>query len=423
MDAARPDSSPDAGRAEGGAPRSFFKLVRHALTHLYDPAELLAHPLAEFLAPHLSGTADRAQVLRAFLLDAVDSLEPPGHAILTDKQRRPHAVLVDRYIGGLSLQDIAAKMHLSVRQVRREHEEGVRALAAYLWTLGYGLATQEPTDEQSEETLESEVDALGVALEEHPLADLLRSLSVPVRALATGSGVRLELDPLDAACRCLYDDALARQAVLSCLSALCAQNPQALLVGVRYSPSGPSIEIKITPPLRPEAVVALGHSLSSCTGLMKAQGGNVAVLARADGRCERVRLWFRLRRGAHVLVVDDNQNMIALYSRYLATGNHDMVAAHSAAEAEACLREWTPDLVILDVMMREVDGWEFLHHIRSLPHLAEVPVLVCSVLYEPQLATYLGAQECLKKPVTAEDLLEAVDRALGRSSPERPRSG
>jgi CheY-like chemotaxis protein len=417
MDGAWPLSDLATGHTGEELPRSFVKLVRNALVHLYDPPKLLTHPLADFLSQHLSATADRAQVLRVFLLDAIDSLEPPAHALLTDKQRRPHAVLVDRYIGGLSLEDIAAKMHLSVRQVRREHEEGVRALAAFLWALGRGAVTPDATTGGSEETLESEVEALGVALEERPLADLLRSLSVPLSALGSGSGVRLTLEPLTAPCLCLYDPALARQAVLSCLSALCALRPQRLSVGLRQTPSGPSVEIEVTPPLSPEASAGLGQQLAACTGLMKAQGGNVSLLSGADGHCNRLQLWFRLRRGARLLVIDDNENMLALYARYLAMGNHEIDVAHSAAEAEAFLQKRTPDLIVLDVMMREVDGWEFLHRLRKQPHLDGVPVLVCSVLYEPELAAYLGAQACLKKPVIPEDLLQAVDRALQQSSP------
>ncbi|MHB0875862.1 MAG: response regulator [Anaerolineae bacterium] len=397
-------------------PSGFVRLVRHALTHLYEPAELMKHPLREFLASRLAEAGSQAHPLRVYLLEAIDLLEPPGQASLTEKQRRPYSVLVDRYIGGLSLEEIGGKMHLSIRQVRREHEEGVQALAAYLWTLGRGVAPQESGTVEADDALESEVGALGVALEEGLLVRLVESARAPAWALASGAGAALWLDTQAAGSPCLYDSVLGKQALLSCLSALCAQHPQAIKVGPGGTPAAPSIEARVSPSLPAAAAGALAEALAMCTDLMKAQGGNVTMLVGGDGCCDGVRLWFRRQKGARVLLVDDNEQMLRLYGRYLAMGNHRMVAARSAPEARACLESGVPDIIVLDVMMRDVDGWELLQQLRSQPALNAVPIVVCSVLHEPQLASYLGAQATLKKPVTAEELLATVERVLAESS-------
>ena len=80
-----------------------------------------------------------------------------------------------------------------------------------------------------------------------------------------------------------------------------------------------------------------------------------------------------------------------------------------------------PDAIVLDVMMRDVDGWELLQTLRSRPELAQVPIIVCSVLNEPTLALALGATAYLRKPIAADVLLAALGRALAQSSPAAPR--
>jgi CheY-like chemotaxis protein len=125
-----------------------------------------------------------------------------------------------------------------------------------------------------------------------------------------------------------------------------------------------------------------------------------------------------------VLVVDDNEEILDLYRRYLAAGKYAVSAAASAAEAEAVVECSTPDAIVLDVMMREVDGWELLQRLRARPGLRYVPVVVCSILNEPELAYALGAQAYLKKPIISDDLLATLDRVLeGSSREEQPPAG
>ena len=122
---------------------------------------------------------------------------------------------------------------------------------------------------------------------------------------------------------------------------------------------------------------------------------------------------FRAESRARVLLVDDNEKLLQLYTRYLRLGSYEAKTATSAAEAEAWLAQEDVDAIILDVMMRGEDGWELLERLRARPERARVPVIVCSVLDEPKLASLLGAQAYLKKPVVADDLLAALASVLG----------
>ncbi|MGQ9553976.1 MAG: response regulator [Anaerolineae bacterium] len=414
-------------------PREFVRLVRDALVHLYDPARLLGHPLAGLLEEALPATGNKAQALRVFLLDTIECLEPAKTAPASEKERRPYTVLVKRYVGGLTIDEIAAAMHIGARQVRREHERGVAAMAAHLWSFCQSAAAAMPdgqpggTSSPGESLapgpgLQDELATLGVELACLPLSELLSSIREPARLLATGYGAELDFVLEEDGGFCLCDRTLARQAILSCIGALVSGQPRHLEVRQASSRRQPGVLIEVRPslPMQDAAKQAspIGEAqegkLDACRALMAAQGGDVRLLAEAPGLCRGVLLCFRSESRAHVLVVDDNEKMRQLYSRYLALGRYQVSMAASALQAEELLQHEMPDAIVLDVMMRGMDGWEFLQRVRARPELKQVPVIVCSVLDEPKLALLLGAEICLKKPVVADDLLQALQRLLGK---------
>ena len=74
------------------------------------------------------------------------------------------------------------------------------------------------------------------------------------------------------------------------------------------------------------------------------------------------------------------------------------------------------ELIVLDIMMPEQDGWEVLQRLRATPETRDLPILVCSVLNEPEIAQALGASDYLIKPVTQDALLTKVERWCRRPS-------
>jgi CheY-like chemotaxis protein len=112
--------------------------------------------------------------------------------------------------------------------------------------------------------------------------------------------------------------------------------------------------------------------------------------------------------GPSVLVIDDNQGLVELLRRYL-TGL--MCRVWTATNGSAGLElaaQLSPDAIILDVMMPEMDGWELLQRLRSHPSTAAIPVIICSVFNDPELAYSLGASTILTKPVKQIDLVDAL---------------
>jgi CheY-like chemotaxis protein/anti-sigma regulatory factor (Ser/Thr protein kinase) len=128
-----------------------------------------------------------------------------------------------------------------------------------------------------------------------------------------------------------------------------------------------------------------------------------------------------------VLVVDDNDDMRGYLVRLLSP-TYAVRAAASGAEALAAIEREMPDVVVSDVMMPDVDGYELLRRLRSAPGLEELPVVLLSARAGPEAAVEgldLGADDYLVKPFAADDLLGRVGARLtvGRERRLRQRLG
>ena len=83
--------------------------------------------------------------------------------------------------------------------------------------------------------------------------------------------------------------------------------------------------------------------------------------------------------------------------------------------------EIKPDIIVLDVMLPDVDGWELLSQLHEHPLTRSVPVIVCSVVGEEDLALALGAKVYLPKPVRRQQFLQALDQAVNQAAARAPR--
>ena len=87
-----------------------------------------------------------------------------------------------------------------------------------------------------------------------------------------------------------------------------------------------------------------------------------------------------------------------------------VIGVHEPDQVLSLARQLQPQAITLDVMMPTIDGWEVLQMLQTDPETQHIPVIVCSVWDEPELASSLGAAGFLKKPITQKDLLSALAR-------------
>jgi GAF domain-containing protein/DNA-binding response OmpR family regulator len=117
-----------------------------------------------------------------------------------------------------------------------------------------------------------------------------------------------------------------------------------------------------------------------------------------------------------VLVIDDEAAIRDLMQRYLAKEGFRVVAAAGGEEGLRLARELRPDAITLDVMMPGLDGWAVLTALKADPSVAEIPVIMLTIVDDKNLGYALGAADYLTKPIERDRLL-AVLRAHRRDRP------
>jgi two-component system, OmpR family, alkaline phosphatase synthesis response regulator PhoP len=111
--------------------------------------------------------------------------------------------------------------------------------------------------------------------------------------------------------------------------------------------------------------------------------------------------------GKRVLVVDDEEFVRLLVAQILGRAGYELDFAADGEAALARVEAWRPDLVILDLMMPGMNGWEFRAAQQGDPDLSQIPVIVLSALGR---VSGLDAAEFLQKPFELAALLTAVHR-------------
>ena len=117
---------------------------------------------------------------------------------------------------------------------------------------------------------------------------------------------------------------------------------------------------------------------------------------------------------ATVLVIDDDPAARELITRFLTGEGFHVLSAGSGEEGLRLARERRPDVITLDVVMPQMDGWAVLSQLKSEPTLADTPVILISMTDDKNLGQALGAAEFLTKPVD----WNALGRVLRRYAHE-----
>ena len=398
--------------------------LRRALQHLYERVELRENPLIEILG--LDQQADKPSALRHLLLEAIEALKPSNTVSLGSNAWRTYNVLCQRYVEQLSPQEVALDLGLGIRQLQRSERGALQTLADYLCT-HHELKSIEitgqangsaPTADAGVSSPEQELQWLrqSVECEQIDIGELIGELLELISHLARSQTVRVDsFVPRDLPPASVHRVTL-RQAMLIVLSAAIQSAPGGSVrieVQVRDESAHVDIRSENGQAVAPDTSPGTRHDLQMARRLVELSGGSLWT-APEESLTEPLtaKLTLPLVRQMPVLVIDDNVDALRLFERYLANSHYRMSSVNDPQQILAVVEQVLPQIIVLDVMLPGIDGWELLGRLRVHPRTRDVPIVVCTILPQEQLALSLGADAFLNKPIKRDDFLAALDHQL-----------
>lgn len=118
-----------------------------------------------------------------------------------------------------------------------------------------------------------------------------------------------------------------------------------------------------------------------------------------------------------ILAIDDNIEALDLIQRSLSRDGYRVVTCSSGEAGIALARSVKPDVITLDVMMPQMNGWQVLAALKADKELAEIPVVLLSVVENKEIGMALGATDCLTKPIDWNRLDALLERLTESESP------
>jgi CheY-like chemotaxis protein len=410
---------------DNGNFRAWFESkVRESLAHLYDPAKLRSSPLVDLLG--LAHKPHSSMALQDILSQAVAACEPSPGTPDQANAWRLYNLLSQRYVEQFSIEDVAANLNVGLRQLRRLHNQALQMLSDHLWAQydltsrqheysgmaghsdapanqGETIAARHRELEWVQESIQTErVDAV---------QELLSALSV-VRPLMDTLHVHAECELLNNPPTLAVRLPAVRQALLGVLyTAIHLAEGGAIRVRMSHRANQLLMHIWPVPPGSKGLALALGENeaLETARELLQLSGGDLRLNALAgDPLLQAFELSLPLGEQIPILVIDDNADTLRLIERYLSDSPYLFTGTREPKQGLALASRSSPRVIILDLMLPDMDGWEVLSRLRQHPDTCDIPILVSTILPYEDMALLRGAAAFMRKPLNRSALLEIL---------------
>jgi CheY-like chemotaxis protein len=397
-------------------PESFVEEVKQALEHIYDNVFLQKHSFATRLDAHRTRGETPGQAIRRRLIEAIEALNPGNEFFFRSPQARLYNLLHLHYIEVMTVQEAAHELGISVRQAYRDLRRAQQSVAELLWrelqsphtpaqTISYALPDRDantPLNAAELSSAQAEFGRLADELGSVRFDMLIRAALRPVEQLSKQQHIHIMVEYPEPAIILSTNSVLAQQLLVAVLSysiqqalsgplhvTISQQSPQ--VITLTYTPM-PNAGLIFEKPMIKQLTQLLGWKLIETT---------------STDEMRRIEI-HTTNPNPIILIIDDNEGLVDLLDRYLSGHAYQVLSANRGMDGLNLAQKTLPDAIVLDVMMPEMDGWELLQRLKAQPQTRHIPVIICSVFNDPELAYSLGASLFVPKPVTRDDILAAL---------------
>jgi hypothetical protein len=329
--------------------------LRAVLLHWHNTAYLETHPLARWVTRQTpDAVVGCGQALRHVLRAAIESLHPPANLPSHSPEARPYEILCRHYIGRQPIHRIAPALNISERQAYRELRSSVEALAQIL--MESSLVGESEPGHQNDQQIHEEIARLTAGPSKKVnLCDLVKDVAASIQQLASNKDIDIRLTVTQPDLQVTINRVMLRQALLNLLSYVVKAH-QGTRIAVKLIGNRDTAHLAVTyvaqhsdqslPPDGPHAIATQLFQLLNVECLEREHAGKKTFLVSLP-----------LSQRSAVLLVDDNEGMLALLTRYLRHSPYRVFSANSFDKALAVLHDAHPDIVLVDIMMPDHDGW------------------------------------------------------------------
>jgi CheY-like chemotaxis protein len=406
-------------KADVNTIEQFEEILRDTLTHLYDPAYQPSDSLwfSMGIRPE-----EGVEAIQYTIIQAIENLKPTSDIPSNARSKRFYELLSYRYVQQLTQEETAERLGLTTRHLRREQQQAIHVLARHLWQQGSDITPSQSTDDQNEtQTLETKEPTTWRAQVRQELASLRQNAPGLVadvetavqgimklgQAITSQHGIHLEVEPVSPNLTVAMHPTALRQILITAIEKLVQDiSPEKITLGA--SRRGENVHFTVTGvPVNADHYPPNSDLIQE---ILAAQDGSIEAFLEDDRTGFRIELPRASK--ITVMVIDDNADLVHFYRRYITGTRYQIVHVSEGHRALETLTETNPDVIVLDVMLPDIDGWELLTDLREQPTIQEIPIIVCSVVRREELALALGASLFISKPVRRQHLIQALEQVL-----------
>jgi len=400
--------------------------LKETLLHLYDPDFSPGEEIYAVLGWDLEVSSG---VVQSDIIHTIEVLIDEAEKHSGSRTSQSLEVLYHRYVLQLTQGETANRLHMSLRSIQRLQGEAIHLLARHLWEsrgedrllksseilkarsesisqdekewllqLRQELFSLQRSDPEAESNLRETIDG---ALKIAQTAAIRKDIVMDASQIQADIQVKLHPSILRQVLLAIITELKQAMSTSGRITLTTREKFEKVQLVITACPAATNKPIEI--PLAQELLTIQSGALSS-----DCAGGEINVTVDLPINPPK--------RKKIVLAIEDNADLIALYQSYCLGTDFKIIHAQEGKQVFPIIEETLPDIILLDVMLPDIDGWDLLLDFHANPKTKDIPVILCSVITDEKLALNLGASMYLRKPVWRDHLIEAFNEVLRQSS-------